>query len=356
MPPRPVVEDVRPRVDDGRYDAKGVVGDAIEVRADAFVDGHDVLRVEVRHRPAGTRSWRTTAMAPVGNDGWHAYVTPAETGHYEFSVQARVDHFATWLRDLRARVGAGQDVAVELLVGLALVRAAAERAKGTDAKRLGELADLLPGAGAVDLDALDDEQLIELVARNTTGPTTGSPTYRVRIEHERARFSTWYELFPRSASPVKGGHGTFTDVIGRLDDLVELGIDVLYLPPIHPIGTTARKGRNGAPTAKRGDVGSPWAIGAPEGGHTGIHPQLGSLDDFRALVAAARERGIDVALDIAFQCSPDHPWVSEHPEWFNHRPDGTIRYAENPPKRYEDVYPLDFETEQWRDLWDALRE
>jgi starch synthase (maltosyl-transferring) len=355
-PARPIVEDVRPRVDDGRYDAKGVVGDAVAVHADAFVDGHDLLRVELLHRPVGERTWSRESMAPVGNDSWRGHFTPTKIGRYQFVVQAGVDHFATWLRDLAARIAAGQDISVELLVGADLVRLAAERAKGADRKRLVAFADDLANGFVPDLGQLNVGVLASLVTRHSDGPTTTSPTYGVHVERVRARFSTWYELFPRSASGRRGKHGTFADVVNRLDYLSDLGVDVLYLPPIHPIGTTARKGRNGATKAKRSDVGSPWAIGSGDGGHTAIHPQLGTMSDFHELIAAANGRGIEVSLDIAFQCSPDHPWVSEHPEWFNHRPDGSIRYAENPPKRYEDIYPLDFDTAHWRELWDALRD
>jgi starch synthase (maltosyl-transferring) len=356
VPSRLVVEDVRPRVDDGHFAAKGVVNDAISVAADAFADGHDVLRVEVSYRLAGTRGWTTEPMASMGNDRWRGSFTPAAVGHYEFCVQARVDHFASWLRDLRARLTDGQDVAQEVLVGAQLVRRAAERAKGAHRKQLTVLAAGLDEGVVPDLEELNDRILAGLVTRYTETAVTTSPTYRVHVERVRARFSTWYELFARSTSLRPKTHGTFADVIARLDYLSDLGIDVLYLPPIHPIGTTARKGRNGATKAKRGDVGSPWAIGSPDGGHTAIHPQLGTIADLHALIAAAETRGIEIALDIAFQCSPDHPWVTEHPEWFAHRPDGSIRYAENPPKRYEDIYPLDFSTAHWRELWDALRD
>jgi starch synthase (maltosyl-transferring) len=343
-------------VEDGRYDAKAAVGDAVEVHADAFADGHDLLRVEVHHRKVGTRSWRAEPMAALVNDRWVGSFTPNDCGRYEFNVTARIDHFASWSRDLTARIGAGQDVAIELLVGAELVRAAADRAKGADHKQLAAIADDLTAGQVPSPEQLADESLAALVARHSADPTTTSPTYRVRAERVRARFSTWYELFPRSTSSRKGQHGTFADVIKRLGYLDELGIDVLYLPPIHPIGTTARKGRNGATKAKPADIGSPWAIGLPAGGHAAIHPQLGTLSDLAELIDAAAGRGIEVALDLAFQCSPDHPWVTEHPEWFKHRPDGSIRYAENPPKRYEDIYPIDFETDDWRALWDALRD
>jgi starch synthase (maltosyl-transferring) len=351
-----VISGVRPCVDDGRYAAKTVVGDALAVSADAFVDGHDLLRVEVCHRAVGERGWHHEPMAPVGNDRWRASFTPTETGRSEFYVQAGVDRYATWVRDLRARLTDGQDVAVEVLVGERLLRAAAEKSKGEERRRLERVADDLTAAAAPDVAAIEAPEIAALVARHDPGAVTRSEVYPVLVERERARFSTWYELFPRSAAAKRGQHGTLADVERTLDYVAEIGADVVYLPPIHPIGTTARKGRNGAAKARKGDVGSPWAIGSPDGGHTAVHPQLGTMADLASLVAAAEKRGIEIALDIAFQCSPDHPWVTEHPEWFAHRPDGTIRYAENPPKRYEDVYPLNFDTDDWRRLWQALRD
>jgi starch synthase (maltosyl-transferring) len=350
------VEGVRPVVEGGQFAAKAAVGDAVPVEADAFVDGHDLLRVEVVYREVGQRSWRRELMAPTGNDRWRGSFVAGSTGTWQYFVEAAVDTYATWVHDLAARVGAGQDVSVELLVGVELVRSATAKAKGADRKRLAALADDLSAGYVPDVTELNDGILADLVARHSRPSTTKSPTYPVHVERVRARFSTWYELFPRSAGERRTTHGTFADVSKRLDYLSDLGIDILYLPPIHPIGTTARKGRNGATKAKRGDVGSPWAIGSAAGGHTAIHPDLGSMDDFAALVAAASTRGIEVALDIAFQCSPDHPWVTEHPEWFKHRPDGSIRYAENPPKRYEDIYPLDFDTAAQAELWEALRD
>ncbi|MGN6474389.1 MAG: alpha-1,4-glucan--maltose-1-phosphate maltosyltransferase [Mycobacteriales bacterium] len=355
-PPRPVVEDVRPRVDDGRFDAKATVGDAVEVYADAFVDGHDELRVDVLYRLATERAWQQVKMEPIGNDRWHGSFCPDQVGRHVFQVRARVDAFATWLRDLRARAGAGEDISGELVGGARLAEDAASRASAGHKKQLVELAARvrtgdIPGAGDADF-----AELGALVVRYAAAAAASSEAYGVWVDRDRARFSTWYELFPRSTSSVDQRHGTFLDVIDRLDYVRRLGADVLYLPPIHPIGETKRKGRNGAVTAELGDVGSPWAIGSAEGGHTSIHPELGTLEEFHKLVGAARDAGIEVALDIAYQCSPDHPWVREHPEWFKHRPDGTIRYAENPPKKYEDIYPLDFDTPQWQELWHALHD
>jgi starch synthase (maltosyl-transferring) len=295
-------------------------------------------------------------MEPLPNDRWHGTFRPDQIGRHEFHVRARVDVFATWLRDLRARAGAGQEIGGELEVGARLAEDAAARASAEHKKQLMALAEQIrtgnvPGPGDAEF-----EELGALVVRYAGAAAATSPTYGVWVDRLRARFSTWYELFPRSAAAEADRHGSFLDVIDRLDYIRRLGADVLYLPPIHPIGVTKRKGRNGAVVAEAGDVGSPWAIGSTEGGHTAIHPDLGTLDEFHKLVGAAQDAGIEVALDIAFQCSPDHPWVRDHPEWFKHRPDGSIRYAENPPKKYEDIYPLDFDSVAWRELWQALHD
>jgi starch synthase (maltosyl-transferring) len=354
-PARPIVEDVRPRVDDGRYDAKASIGAAVEVQADAFLDGHDKLLVDLRYRHDTERAWKTVPMRPLGNDRWAGEFLPKKLGRYRFAVRAEVDHYGTWLHDIQARSEAGQDLEVELEVGARIAEAAATHAKDDAQAKLREFAAQVRGGYVPTSDSRDDARLAELIRRHhDAGATTTSETYGVRVERERARFSTWYELFPRSTGASADAHGTFIDVIDRLPYVRDLGADILYLPPIHPIGATARKGRNGAPRSKPGDVGSPWAIGAAEGGHTAIHPQLGTLADFTKLRDAAVDHGIEIALDLAFQCSPDHPWVAEHPDWFKHRPDGSIRYAENPPKKYEDVYPIDFDTADWRALWDAL--
>ena len=365
---RPVIEAVRPRVECGRYPAKAAVGDLVTVEADAFADGHDLLGCEVRYRNPSDSGWSAAAMASVGNDRWRGAFSVSELGRHRFAVHAWIDGFGTWRRDLGARVDAGQGASADLLVGAELVQRSAGRARGADRRALTAMAGHLREAGRglaaeVAEDGLDagvaelvfGDKLAELVRRypDRTAAAT-SPELSVLVDPERARFSAWYELFPRSASPDPDRAGTLADVEARLPYLNRLGIDVLYLPPIHPIGTTSRKGDDGAQTADPGDPGSPWAIGGAEGGHTSVDPRLGSIDDLDHLVAAAGSSGIDVALDLAFQCSPDHPWVSEHPEWFRHRPDGSIRYAENPPKRYEDIFPLDFETEDWRSLWDAL--
>ena len=351
-----MIGSVRPQVDGGRYAAKATVGRDVVVRADVFVDGHDRVGAMLRWQADG-ESWRDVPMEPLGNDRWGASFMPERPGLHRFKVTGWVDAFATWHSELVRRLAAGEDLAVELQVGATLVASAAKRASGQDRTRLKEwaarLADAAPDEQA---ELATAEGLTALMARwpdraRNAATSGGSPIW---VDRERAASSAWYELFPRSASPVPGRHGTLHDVAALVPSLAELGFDVLYLPPIHPIGRTARKGPNNAPISSADDVGSPWAIGSEDGGHTVVHPDLGTVDDVELLVEELGTHGMELALDVAFQCSPDHPWVSEHPDWFRHRPDGSIRYAENPPKRYEDVYPLNFETDDWRSLWDAL--
>jgi starch synthase (maltosyl-transferring) len=371
-PPRAVVEDVRPTVDCGRFAAKAVVGDFVVVEAVAFADGHDLLACDLRVQHDGDESWSTFEMEPLGNDRWRGSFRAEALGRYRFAVRAAVDRYGTWLRDLRARAGGGEDVTGELAEGAGLLARAASRASGADRRLLAAAADCLAGAseGLASLVPADvgdlapdgtvggmlgSARLAELVRQHrVTSDATTSQAYAVSVDPVLGRFSAWYEMFPRGASADPGRPGTLKDVQARLDYVAGLGADVLYLPPLHPIGVTGRKGRDGTPGSRPEDPGSPWAIGSSRGGHCAIDPGLGTLADFDALVTAARERGIEIAMDLAFQCSPDHPWVREHPEWFRRRLDGSIRYAENPPKRYEDIYPLDFETEDWWELWLAL--
>jgi starch synthase (maltosyl-transferring) len=355
---RAVVESVAPQVDGGQFPIKRVIGDPVTVEADAFADGHDVVSATLRHRRVGG-GWSETPMEALGNDRWRASFTVAHLGRYEYAVAARTDAWASWRRDLRTRLEAAQDVSVDLLIGADLVAGAGERARDADAATLAGWAAELRGEGSTEARAnlaLDDD-LDALMGRHADRRHEAvSAAHGVVVEPIRARFSAWYELFPRSTSPTPGRHGTFRDVIGRLDYVAGLGFDVLYLPPIHPIGRAHRKGPNNVTTAGPDDPGVPWAIGAPEGGHTAVHPELGTIDDFRALVRAAAERGIAVGLDLAYQASPDHPWVREHPSWFRQRPDGTVQYAENPPKKYQDIYPFDFESDDWRAMWQHLAE
>ena len=357
---RAVVEAISPRVDDGRSPIKRVVGDVVTVEADAFADGHDVVTVRLRQRAPGARTWTEIPMDPLGNDRWRASFAVERLGRHEYTVAAWTDAWTTWRRDLRARIEAGQDLTVDLLIGADLVGAAAARATGADRKRLATAAAHLREAGPLAdraRAALDDRLDGAMVrAADREHETVHEPPLEIVVDPVRARFSAWYELFPRSTAPVPGRHGTLLDVVERLPYVAGMGFDVLYLPPIHPVGRTFRKGPNNSTVSGPDDPGVPWAIGGPEGGHMAVHPELGTLDDLHTLVAAATDHGMSLALDIAFQASPDHPAVAEHPTWFRQRPDGTVQYAENPPKKYQDIYPFDFESEDWQGLWAHLRD
>jgi starch synthase (maltosyl-transferring) len=355
---RPVIERVVPQVDGGRFPIKRTVGERLVVEADCFVDGHDVIACAVRYRRDGESRWSEASMTPLGNDRWRGEFRTEACGRYLYTVAAWVDHFASWRRDFIKRVEAEQELSVPLQMGSDLVQRAAACAGGEDARYLTDWAVRLAGntPSAERADWALDEGLARAMGRH---PQELAITYERElacvVDPVLGRFSAWYELFPRSTSSQPGRHGTFRDCEARLPYVAGMGFDVLYLPPIHPIGLTFRKGSNNSLDAGPNDPGSPWAIGSAAGGHTAVHPDLGTLDDFRHLVAKARELGLAVALDIAFQCSPEHPWVSEHPEWFVQRPDGSIQYAENPPKKYQDIYPLNFESADWRGLWEALR-
>jgi len=351
---RVVVLAVRPVVDGGRYPVKRVLGDELEVAADLVADGHDVLAGVLRFRHLSEPGWAETPLVQGTNDAWCAKFSLPQLGRYRYMVSAWVDAFATWRRGLERKVAAGNDVSVELLEGALLIEAAVSRGAS-----LGELVRFLRDpahpldervARAMNLDVAD-----EMGRFPDRAFASSSGELELLVEQPLAGFSAWYEMFPRSTRQ-DGKHGTFRDAEARLDYIAELGFDIVYLPPIHPIGHAFRKGPDNSPVAGPGDPGSPWAIGAAEGGHTSVHPELGTLEDFDRFVAAARARKLEVALDIAFQASPDHPWVKEHPSWFRARPDGTIQYAENPPKKYQDVYPFDFESADWKALWEALRD
>ena len=358
---RVIVERVTPEIDAGRFPVKRVAGDTVQVTADIFADGHDVLAGVLKFRtvrrggPSGSPDWTEVPLAFIDNDRWGASFVVSELGLYEYTVEAWVDRFATWLKGLVAKADAQQDVASELLEGAALVEALA----GTD-KRASRFATLLRGKQGQPerVAAARDPELRAIVdARpDRSAATTYDRVLQVVVDPPRARYSTWYEMFPRSCTPDPARSGTFAEAETRLPAVADMGFDVLYLPPIHPIGRAHRKGPNNSLSPGPGDPGSPWAIGAPEGGHTAVEPGLGTLADFDRFVKTANRLGLEVALDIAFQASPDHPWVKEHPQWFKHRPDGSIKYAENPPKKYQDIYPIDFESEDWAALWDGLRD
>jgi starch synthase (maltosyl-transferring) len=370
---RVVIEEVSPTIDGGRYPAKRVLGDRVKVTAAIFSDGHDHVAARLLYRHASQKDWLAARFTPLVNDLWEAEFVPNQIGEWRFTMEAWVDHFDTWVHDLGKRLGAQpdpkeptqqvvtpQDIPLALRIGAQLLEAAALRATGTD-----DAATLY--SAATEFLALANQDLpyyvtpmvnaLDELARNypdLSFSTKYPVEFPLWVDRERARFSSWYELFPRSCSPAAGEHGTLLDVAARLPEIAGMGFDIVYMPPIHPIGVAYRKGKNNSVTAEPGDVGSPWAIGAKEGGHTALHPQLGTFEDFDTLVSATKENGMEVALDIAFQCSPDHPWVTEHPDWFIIRPDGSIQYAENPPKKYQDIYPLNFESKDWQGLWDAL--
>jgi len=357
-PDRIRIEAPYPAVDGGRFPAKRCVGDTVDVSADIIRDGHDVLRACVRYKGPGDKRWREAPLthidAHVKGDRWAGSFAVDEMGDWTWTIQAWTDPFAAWREELERKIAFGEpDLSSELAEGALMLRDVAARAKAADRKviehALGILED--PAAPATaKYDAALGSELFVLVERHQERHecTTLEPYLILEVDRVRARFSTWYELFPRS-------WGGFAGVTEQIPKLAEMGFDVLYLPPVHPIGSKNRKGRNNAVTAGPEDPGSPWAIGHhAHGGHDALHPDLGSMEEFERMVAVAREHGIDVALDFAIQCSADHPWLAEHPEWFNHRPDGTLKYAENPPKKYQDIYNVNWNCEDWRGLWQAL--
>ena len=355
-----VISDVRPQIDGGVFPVKRIIGDQVVVGANVFADGHDAIGAMLLYRRESETDWSQLYMEPLGNDRWRASFTVDILETYRYTINGWVDPYFSWLDSFLKKVEAEQDVSVERITGARLLRQAAERAGDTeDGYRLQELAGSLEAENVADMRAASllsspgIEALVRIYPDKQHQAT--HPELQVRVEREKARFSTWYEMFPRSCSPEPGRAGTLKDCEARLPYVAAMGFDILYLPPIHPIGITHRKSRNNVPGAEPADPGSPWAIGSAEGGHKSIHPELGNLEDFHHLVAKAAEYGIELAVDIAFHCSPDHPYVQEHPEWFRERPDGSIQYAENPPKKYQDIYPLDFEAHRWEDLWEELK-
>ncbi len=354
-PPRIQIGDPAPMIDCGRYPSKRTVGDAVAVSADIFADGHDVLRAVVRSNAPGSKAWVENPMvridAHVDGDRWAGRFEVDRLGRHTWTIEAWTDPFASWREELRRKIDAGEpDLSGELSEGELLLEAAAARAKGNDRKRIERALVGLREGGANPEIALDPG-LAQAIERypDRSRSTTMERELQVDVDPVKARFGTWYELFPRS-------WGGLTGVTAQLPELARLGFDVLYLPPVHPIGLTNRKGRNNGLQAGANDPGSPWAIGDATGGHDALHPELGTIDEFDALVRVAGEQGIEIALDFAIQCSADHPWLSEHPEWFNRRPDGTLKYAENPPKKYQDIYNVNWDCDDWQGLWHALRD
>jgi len=357
---RIIIEGINPEIDSGRFPIKRIIGDKVVVEADIFADGHDVLSAALLYRKESDRRWIEVPMEFLVNDRWRSSFVVTELGRYRYTFVAWVDRFKTWQQDTAKKVEAKQDVSVDFLVGAQLIEEASQPARKRDVGNMQKWAESLrssqvsPSAKAK-LALGNKVTAVMTKYSDRKFAVTYPKELTAEVDREKARFSTWYEMFPRSCMSEPGQHGAFRDCEMCLPYISEMGFDVLYFPPIHPIGYTSRKGKNNTPTAKPDDPGTPWAIGSQEGGHNAVHPQLGTLEDFRRFITKAQERGIEVALDLAFQCSPDHPYVKEHPEWFRWRPDGTVQYAENPPKKYQDIYPLEFETENWRELWEELK-
>ncbi len=358
---RVVIENLRPRIDDGQLPVKRIVHDPVTVEVDIFADGHDLLVARLKYRADDHSPWTEKVLDARGNDLWTTDLAIDRIGRWQIQAIAWVDRFVTWRYELTKRAAAGQDLSVEMLIGADLIQSAANRAQiekhAADADFLRHQAELLRSDRAMHerVEIALAPQLEQLMLRYADRSlATESPVQEILVDRPKARFSAWYELFPRSTGEA-GQHGTLRDVIRKLPYIAEMGFDVLYMPPIHPIGDSFRKGKNNAPNAQPNDVGSPWGIGNTTGGHDAIHPALGTLADFQELRNAAEQRGIELALDLAYQCSPEHPYVQSNPNWFRIRPDGTIQYAENPPKKYQDIYPFDFESVDWRGMWLELK-
>jgi starch synthase (maltosyl-transferring) len=352
---RVIIEQVQPLIDGGLYPAKRTVGERVEVTAHIFGDGHDHIRAELLYKKQESTVWKTVPMQHTVNDEWTASFKTDEKGIYVFTIKAWIDHFETWYDGFKKKANAKVDVTVELIEGALLLKRLADPSH----RHLLQLAETLENkddytnaVNTVMSDAFGEVVHQFPLRENETEWETEA---YVKVEHKKANFSAWYEFFPRSSALEEGKHGTFQDCIRLLPRIAAMGFDVLYFPPIHPIGKINRKGKNNNVRAQPGEPGSPWAIGSDEGGHKSVLPQLGTLEDFRQLVQEAKKAGIDIAMDIAFQCAPDHPYVKAHPDWFRLRPDGSIQYAENPPKKYQDIYPFNFESDDWKALWEELK-
>jgi starch synthase (maltosyl-transferring) len=356
---RVVIEHVQPEIDGGRFPIKRVVGEKVVVQAAIFADGHDSISAMLLYKGHNDGEWKEAHMRFIENDTWRGEFIVEELGIYHYTLLGWVDHFKTWQKDLKKKSDADQDVSTDILIGVEYIREASKRATGDDKNRLIEFIDGLKNEAIIEknLSLALSQELSILMNRYTdrcfaTGYEKELP---VVVERKNALFSSWYEIFPRSCVSQPGKHGTLKNCESILPEIARMGFDVLYFPPIHPIGKTKRKGKNNIIVSDLDDVGSPWAIGSEEGGHKAVHPLLGTFEDFMRLIHKAGDYGIEIAIDLAYQCSPDHPYVKEHPEWFRWRPDGTIQYAENPPKKYEDIVPLNFETDHWQDLWNELK-
>ncbi|MCB0557942.1 MAG: alpha-1,4-glucan--maltose-1-phosphate maltosyltransferase [Lewinellaceae bacterium] len=356
---RVIIENVQPEINGGQFFIKRIPGEQVAITADIFGDGHDHIRASLLYRHESQKRWTEVFMQELPNDVWVASFQVAQKGLYYYKIEGWIDHLLHWHDGFKKKYEAGQGMKVELQIGVKYLRETAKLHPKAQSESLLQFAQLLG-------DEANYEQAIETALSPRFAQaifdcpmkqhqTVYDKNLRVRVGWEKELFSTWYEIFPRSASREPGRHGTFKDAERLLPRIQEMGFDVLYFPPIHPIGKLNRKGKNNAVTAGPNEPGSPWAIGSDEGGHKAIHPELGSMDDYQALIKKAKEFGIDIAFDLAFQCAPDHPYIKEHPDWFLWRPDGTIAYAENPPKKYQDIVPINFESEDWKNLWEELK-
>lgn len=360
---RVIIENVRPQINCGEFPAKRVVNDKVKIKADIYSDSHDLLSAELSFKFSGDKTWQQVEMHSGINDLWTGSFVVEKPGIYLFTMKAWIDHFRSWHRDIHKKIDAATDYKVDLMIGAEIIKETLAGYSDIPSKDLevlqNAIRDFMEKSGKPEnkIGSILDNSLYETMIKFPfkKNVTHFEKELQILVEREKANFSSWYEVFPRSLSSEPGKHGTFQDVINFLPYVSEMGFDVLYLPPIHPIGETNRKGKNNNVNSESGEPGSPWAIGSQEGGHKSIHPELGTLDDFKKLLKKAGEHGLEIALDIAFQCSPDHPYVKEHPEWFRKRPDGSLQYAENPPKKYQDIYPVNFESENWKNLWEELK-
>lgn len=356
---RVVITNIEPQVNNGSYPVKAIVEQPVCISASVFCDGHDILGAQVSIKHEREKLWQQLPLQPKGNDHWEAGFIPARTGRYTFQITGWIDHFATWRHAFIKKKTGGQATDTDLEIGIGLLDEVIGRSKKQDKTKLMNWRSRIVNATEETdiIGILEEEEWTTITAQypDMSLATRHPKVLVLDVLIAKAGFSSWYELFPRSTASEPGRHGTLNDVKLLLPRIAAMGFDVLYLPPIHPIGKVKRKGKNNALIAGSEDPGSPWAIGSDEGGHKAIHPQLGTLKDFKSLVSAAARLHIDIAMDIAFQCAPDHPYVKEHPEWFQWRPDGTVQYAENPPKKYEDILPFHFECDQWKELWLELK-
>ncbi|HXS36842.1 MAG TPA: alpha-1,4-glucan--maltose-1-phosphate maltosyltransferase [Flavipsychrobacter sp.] len=355
---RVIIGNVMPTVECGQFPAKAIINTSVIISADVFTDGHDKLAAFILIKCSSDKNWKELELEFTTNDRWEVPFVPDKIGVYQFNISGWIDHYTTWRESVLKKYNAQQDIVTDLKAGIQIADGAIAKAKGKNKEILSKWADELGyvADNASGIELVKDKMIGEILRKYIDKDRiTTSETFEIIIDRKKAEFSTWYELFPRSAGSESGKHGTFNDVKKLLPLIAKWGFDILYLPPIHPIGFTHRKGKNNSLTALKDDPGSPWAIGNKKGGHKAIHSELGQLKDFKSLVNESKKHDIEIAMDIAFQCSPDHPYVKEHPAWFKWRADGTVQFAENPPKKYEDIIPFDFESRDWMGLWEELK-